>query len=83
MLKIYAMTTTKHVLKSDPLVKKFSDQLLELSETYHIYEQNKNSNKYTRKWTSKEAQAKYIFLKTELKEYIRINFPEADTYEFH
>jgi phosphopantetheinyl transferase (holo-ACP synthase) len=76
------MNTIKHVLKSDPTIKKFSDQLLELSEKYQVYEHDKKSEKYNRKWTCKEAQAKYIFLKTELKEYIRINFPEAKTCEF-
>jgi|GEM_PF-5227434 len=71
------MNTIKHVLKSDPTVKKFADQLLELSEKFQIYEQDKKSKKYIKKWTCKEAQAKYIFLKTELEEYIRINFPEV------
>ncbi len=75
------MNTIKQVLKSDPMVKKFSDQLLELSERFQVYELDEKSHKYTRRWTCKEAQAKYIFLKTELEEYIRINFPEVKDYE--
>lgn len=64
------------------MIKKLSDQLLELSERFQVYEQDKNSEQYIKKWICKEAQAKYIFLKTELEEYIKINFPEVRDQQF-
>ncbi|WP_155977798.1 hypothetical protein [Pedobacter glucosidilyticus] len=65
-----------HHLLKDPVIESYNNQMDILVKRFRIMEVMEQG-KRVEKWTCKEAEAKYIFLKTELQEYIQIHHPEV------
>ncbi|KHJ37361.1 hypothetical protein PBAC_24290 [Pedobacter glucosidilyticus] len=61
-------------LLSDPIIENYNNQMDQLVRRFRVIEVL-GQGRAIKKWICKEAEAKYIFLKTELQEYIEIHYP--------
>lgn len=66
-----------HHLLNDPVIENYNHQMDQLAKRFRVIEVL-GQGKAIKKWLCKEAEAKYIFLRTELQEYIEIHYPTTE-----